>query len=83
MRKNDTAGPRTRANFSLAPFFEPVMLTPRFARRLRIRAQRNGHTATREASLLLAVALVPDRGRRRRLARLDLEGALGDCEEAS
>ncbi len=78
MPEQHTAQPEASASLALKPFRERVILTPRFARRLRARAHKSGRSVTAEASLLLACALVPKPRERKRIARLDLADALGE-----
>jgi len=82
MQSKDTAPSGLSASLALEPFRERVVLPPRLARRLRLRAQERGRSAAAEASLLLACALVPDPGERRRLVRIDLGAPRGERERA-
>lgn len=78
MHEQRTATSAPGASLALEPFRERVTLTPRFARRLRTRAEKNGRSASAEASFLLAGVLVPKGAERKRLARRDLADVLGE-----
>lgn len=63
---------------ALEPLKLVVVLPPRIARRLRIRAHSENRSVLRTATTLLACALVPDAHKRRRLVERDLDDVLGD-----
>jgi len=59
----------------LRPLRLEIVLGPRFARRLRIKAQEAGRSPQGIAAILLAAALVPDAANRARLIHRELREA--------